>query len=225
MAAGAKVVVASRKAEACAETEAHLVGHGRRGARRADAPRRPRRRSRRSSGRTVDRFGRIDIVVNNAANALTQPLGSVHARGVGQVLRRQPARAGVPRAGGAAVPDREPARVGRQRDLGRRVPRSRRTSRCTPARKAGADVVHALDGRRVRAARHPGERARARHGRHRHGAQQPARGAGAMRNVVVHAAQPPIPTRWSARRCSSRPTRRSFMTGQCIIVDGGLTPH
>jgi NAD(P)-dependent dehydrogenase (short-subunit alcohol dehydrogenase family) len=74
--AGAKVVVASRKPDACAETEAHLV-HALGGealavpthlgevdavAALVDA--------------TVDRFGGVDIVVNNAANALTQPIGS-----------------------------------------------------------------------------------------------------------------------------------------------------
>ncbi len=50
--AGATVVVASRKPASCAETEAHL----------------------RSVDRTVDAFGRIDVVVNNAATALAQPI-------------------------------------------------------------------------------------------------------------------------------------------------------
>ena len=53
--AGAKVVVASRKADACAETELDALQA------LVDA--------------TVERFGGIDIVINNAANALTQPLG------------------------------------------------------------------------------------------------------------------------------------------------------
>jgi NAD(P)-dependent dehydrogenase (short-subunit alcohol dehydrogenase family) len=73
--AGAKVVVASRKADACAETEAHLTAMGGEAlgvathmgdldglAALVDA--------------TVDRFGGVDIVINNAANALTQPLGA-----------------------------------------------------------------------------------------------------------------------------------------------------
>ena len=92
-AAGAKVVVASRKADACAETEAYLTDDGWRGARRARPTSASSTRSRPWSTRTVDRFGRLDIVVNNAANALTQPLGALHARGVGQVVRREPARA------------------------------------------------------------------------------------------------------------------------------------
>jgi NAD(P)-dependent dehydrogenase (short-subunit alcohol dehydrogenase family) len=75
VAAGAKVVVASRKPDACAATEAHLRSMG------GDAVGIPV-----NAGdldglaalvqQTVDRFGGIDIVVNNAANALTQPIGA-----------------------------------------------------------------------------------------------------------------------------------------------------
>ena len=51
------------------------AGARRRGARRAD-PHGRARRARRLVDRTVDAFGGVDIVVNNAANALTQPLGA-----------------------------------------------------------------------------------------------------------------------------------------------------
>jgi len=74
VAAGAKVVVASRKAEACQETERHLVAQGGEALGVAtqmgdlDAVKNLVRA-------TVDRFGRIDVIVNNAATALTQPLG------------------------------------------------------------------------------------------------------------------------------------------------------
>lgn len=77
--AGAKVVVASRKADACAETVQHLTRLG------ADVG---------VNGevlgvathmgdldaiqslvtQTVERFGQLDIVVNNAANGMTQPI-------------------------------------------------------------------------------------------------------------------------------------------------------
>lgn len=73
-AGGANVVVASRKADACAETQAHLEAAG--GAALgvalnmgdADA-------AERLVAATVDRFGGVDIVVNNAANALAAPVG------------------------------------------------------------------------------------------------------------------------------------------------------
>lgn len=73
--AGASVVVASRKADACAETESHLRALG------GEALGVPAHMGelgdlRRLVGRTVERFGRLDVVVNNAANALTQPLGA-----------------------------------------------------------------------------------------------------------------------------------------------------
>jgi NAD(P)-dependent dehydrogenase (short-subunit alcohol dehydrogenase family) len=73
--AGASVVIASRKADACAETEAHLRGMG------GDALGVATHMGELDAlqalvDTTVERFGRIDIVVNNAANALTQPLGA-----------------------------------------------------------------------------------------------------------------------------------------------------
>lgn len=73
--AGAHVVVASRKAEACAETASHLEGLGGSAVGvaanmgDADTPAR-------IVAAAIDAFGGLDIVVNNAANALAQPLGS-----------------------------------------------------------------------------------------------------------------------------------------------------
>jgi NAD(P)-dependent dehydrogenase (short-subunit alcohol dehydrogenase family) len=71
---GAKVVVASRKPDACAETQAALEDLG------AQAFGVPTHLGElddlgRLVAATVDRFGGIDIVVNNAANAVAQPLG------------------------------------------------------------------------------------------------------------------------------------------------------
>ncbi len=73
--AGAGVTVASRKPDACAETEAHLRALG------GDALGVPTHMGELDAlaalvDATVERFGRVDIVVNNAANALTQPLGA-----------------------------------------------------------------------------------------------------------------------------------------------------
>jgi NAD(P)-dependent dehydrogenase (short-subunit alcohol dehydrogenase family) len=74
VAAGARVVVASRKEEACKETEQHLEALG------GQALGVPTHLGDLESLRalvrkTVDVFGGIDVVVNNAANALALPHG------------------------------------------------------------------------------------------------------------------------------------------------------
>ncbi|HKY66607.1 MAG TPA: SDR family oxidoreductase, partial [Acidimicrobiales bacterium] len=74
-AAGARVVVASRKAEACADTAAALTAAG------YDVSGVPCHMGSLDDVRalvaaTVDRFGGIDVVVNNAANALAEPVGA-----------------------------------------------------------------------------------------------------------------------------------------------------
>jgi NAD(P)-dependent dehydrogenase (short-subunit alcohol dehydrogenase family) len=74
VAAGARVVVASRKADACAETEAHLRALG------GDAIGVPTHMGELDAiaalvETTTQQFGGVDIIVNNAANALAQPLG------------------------------------------------------------------------------------------------------------------------------------------------------
>ncbi len=73
--AGAKVAVGSRKADACRETEAHLHTLG------GDAFGLATHMGELDAvqllvDQTVERYGGVDIVVNNAANALTQPLGA-----------------------------------------------------------------------------------------------------------------------------------------------------
>jgi NAD(P)-dependent dehydrogenase (short-subunit alcohol dehydrogenase family) len=73
-AAGARVVVASRKADACAESEKHLRAMG------AEALGVPTHLGDLAAlaslvDRTVRAFGGVDIVINNAATALAQPVG------------------------------------------------------------------------------------------------------------------------------------------------------
>ena len=76
VAAGAKVVVASRKPEACAETQRHLEAMG--GEALGVATHMGELDATAALVRaTVERFGRIDVVVNNAATALSQPLGQL----------------------------------------------------------------------------------------------------------------------------------------------------
>jgi NAD(P)-dependent dehydrogenase (short-subunit alcohol dehydrogenase family) len=77
-AAGANVVVASRKADACAEAASLLTAQG------GNALGVPAHMGELADlanlvERTVERFGALDILVNNAANALAQPLGSFTA--------------------------------------------------------------------------------------------------------------------------------------------------
>jgi NAD(P)-dependent dehydrogenase (short-subunit alcohol dehydrogenase family) len=72
--AGARVVVASRKAEACKETEEHLRSFG------GEALGVPTHMGSLEDlaalvRAAVDAFGGVDVVVNNAANALAQPVG------------------------------------------------------------------------------------------------------------------------------------------------------
>src|SRR5690349_17640468 len=74
--AGAKVAVASRKEDACAATEAHLRSMG------GEAIGVPTHLGdlealRVLVSRTVDELGRLDIVVNNAANALPGFIGDL----------------------------------------------------------------------------------------------------------------------------------------------------
>ena len=80
VAAGAKVVVASRKPDACKETEEHLRALG--GEALGVATHMGELDSLSNLvERTVDAFGGSDVVVNNAGNALAQPVGEYTAEG------------------------------------------------------------------------------------------------------------------------------------------------
>jgi len=74
-AGGANVVVASRKADACAETETHLESMGASALGIAANLGHPDTAERLVSA-TITRFGGIDILINDAANPLAQPVGS-----------------------------------------------------------------------------------------------------------------------------------------------------
>jgi NAD(P)-dependent dehydrogenase (short-subunit alcohol dehydrogenase family) len=111
VAAGARVVVASRKPSACAETEAHLRSMG------GEAIGIPTHLGdlealRTLVEKTLDAFGGIDVVVNNAANALALPLGeytpeawakSLDVNLRGPVFLVQEALPALKRSGHAAV--------------------------------------------------------------------------------------------------------------------------
>jgi NAD(P)-dependent dehydrogenase (short-subunit alcohol dehydrogenase family) len=79
-AAGASVAVASRKVDACRRVQSHLRSMG------GEAVGVPTHMGDLESvnalvDQCVEEFGRIDVVVNNAANALTQPFGQLTASG------------------------------------------------------------------------------------------------------------------------------------------------
>ena len=74
-AAGAAVVVASRKPEACRETEEHLASMG---AKALGVPTHMGELEQIGNlvSQTEQHFGQIDVIVNSAANPLAQPVGS-----------------------------------------------------------------------------------------------------------------------------------------------------
>src|ERR1700704_6500209 len=81
---GAQVVVGSRKADACLETEKHLLELADASGSGGGAVAMPAHMGELEAAsalveRAVDEFGGVDIIVNNAANALTQPLGAFTA--------------------------------------------------------------------------------------------------------------------------------------------------
>jgi NAD(P)-dependent dehydrogenase (short-subunit alcohol dehydrogenase family) len=73
---GANVVVGSRKPDACRETEEHLRGLGGGNAVAMSVHMGDLEAGPALVARAVAEFGGVDIVVNNAANALSQPLGA-----------------------------------------------------------------------------------------------------------------------------------------------------
>lgn len=80
---GARVVVSSRKAEACEAAVAAIRGAGGE-ALAVPAHLGEPEAAERLAAAAVDAFGGVDIVVNNAANALAEPLGGITVAGFEQ---------------------------------------------------------------------------------------------------------------------------------------------
>jgi NAD(P)-dependent dehydrogenase (short-subunit alcohol dehydrogenase family) len=111
VAAGAKVTVASRKHDACEQAAKELEAEGGE-ALAVGAHMGSPEDIDRIVGETVDRFGGVDIVVNNAANALAQPMGgftreawakSLDVNLLGPVFLTQAALPHLAKSDGAAV--------------------------------------------------------------------------------------------------------------------------
>ena len=108
-AAGANVVLHYRGAEAEAaalEAELNAARAGSAAKVKADllAPIAPKA----LVGATLERFGRLDVLVNNASTFYPTASGLDRGRALGGADRLQPARAAVPRAGGRAGAGEEP---------------------------------------------------------------------------------------------------------------------
>jgi NAD(P)-dependent dehydrogenase (short-subunit alcohol dehydrogenase family) len=220
--AGAKVVVGSRKADACAETEAHLRGLG------ADALGVATHMGeldalRALVDRTVDAFGGVDVVVNNAANALTQPLGEftpeawqksfdVNLRG--PVFLVQAALPHLERSehgsvinvisAGAFLFSANVAMYGAAKAALMSFTRSMAADFAPRGIRVNALAPGTVDTDMVRANSPEAQRAMAN--------ASPMRRAASPDEMVG-------PAIYLASDASS------FMTGQVLLVDGGLTPH
>jgi NAD(P)-dependent dehydrogenase (short-subunit alcohol dehydrogenase family) len=221
-AGGARVVVASRKPDACAQTEAHLRGMG------ADALGVPTHMGDLDAGRalveqTVERFGGVDVVVNNAANALTQPLGQftpeawqksfdVNLRG--PVFLVQAALPHLERSTHAAVVNvisagaflfsANVAMYGAAKAALMAFTRSMAADFAPRGIRVNALAPGTVDTDMVRA--NPPE------------GQQAMANASFMRRAA-HPDEMVGPVLFLASDASS------FMTGQVLLVDGGLVPH
>ena len=212
----------ARKADACAETEAHLVGMG------GEALGVPTHMGDLDAlaalvDATVDRFGGVDIVINNAATALSMPLGEftldawnksydVNLRGPVFLVQNAPPHliesphAAVVHVLSAGAFHASPAQS----------MYSGAKSALMAFTRAQAREWAPL-GIRVNALA-------ARHDRHRHGAEQPARGAGPHgrrepMNRAAHADEMIGPVMFLVSDAGS------FMTGQVVLADGGMVPH
>jgi NAD(P)-dependent dehydrogenase (short-subunit alcohol dehydrogenase family) len=221
-AAGANVVVASRKADACAETQAHLESMGTDALGVAinmgDAD-----SADRLVAAAVDRFGGIDIVVNNAANALAAPVGqqsdaawqkSFEVNLRGPALLTQAAVPHLAASGSATVVN--VISVGAfQFARGVSMYAAMKAALLSVTRSFAAELAD--QGIRVNAlapgpvdtdmTRNLGEGAPA------------AMGAGTLLGRPADADEMVGPALYLAGPASS------FMTGQVLVVDGGMHPH
>ena len=221
--AGANVVVASRKPDACEQAAEHLRGLG--GA-AIGVPT--------HSGnvddlgalvqRTVDEFGGIDVVVNNAANALAQPLGEMTVEAWaksyevnlrGPVFLVQHALPHLKQSPHAAVLNMV--------STGAFI-FAPTVSMYAAGKAALMSFTRSMAAEYV-SVRHPGQRAGARTRRHRHDAQQPAGGVVDYMDGGTLMKRLASPDEMVGAALLLTSDAGSYITGQVIIADGGGTPR
>lgn len=222
VAAGANVVVASRKADACAETEAHLTAMG--GNALGVATHLGEIEGVEALvAATVERFGGVDIVVNNAANALTQPIGQftpdawqksfdVNLRG--PVFLVQAALPHLERSEHAAVLNVISAGAFLA-SSNVAMYAAAKAALMSFTRSMGADL--ALKGVRVNALA-PGTVDTDMVRNNTPQAQESMKNAAAMKRMAD-------PDEMVGPALLLTSDLGSFITGQCILADGGLVPH
>ena len=217
---GAKVVVASRKAEACETAAAEIRDEG------GDAMAHPTHVGDPEAiaslvSATAEAFGGIDIVVNNAANPLAQPVGSMTPEAMakswevnfrGPVLLVQEALGHLRRSGHAAVLNVSTAGV---------YTSGAWVSLYVAAKAALTAMTHSMaaelaaDGIRVNALA-PGSVAT----QMMLGNPVEFQEAAADAQLIKRLADPTEMLYPALFLCSDA---SSFMTGQTLVVDGGMT--
>ena len=221
-ASGAKVAVASRKEDACAAVAADLRANG------GKAIGVPTHMGDLEAvnhlvDRTIEEFGRLDIVVNNAANALTLPFGHLtveawdkslgtNLRGpVFLVERALPHLEATGRgailnviSAGAFLFSRDTSMYAAAKSALMSMTRSMAAAFASNGIRVNALAPGTVDTDMVRS--NPPERIES------------------MKNAcfMKRAAHPDEMVGPALLLCSDA---GSYMTGQVIIVDGGLTPH
>ncbi len=222
VASGAKVTVASRKPEACVETEEHLRAMG------GEALGVPTHMGDVDAlgnlvDRTVERFGGLDIVVNNAANALALPFGQltveawekslgVNLRGpVFLVERALPHLVESPHgvilnviSAGAFLFSADTSMYAAAKAGLMAMTRSQASALAKHGIRSNALAPGTVDTDMVR--NNPPEQ------------QESMRNASPMRRAAQ-------PDEMAAPALFLVSDASSYMTGQVLLVDGGLTPH
>ena len=221
---GAKVVISSRKAEACQEVaDAINAKHGEGRAIVVPANISSKEELQHLVDETRAQLGRIDILVCNAAsNPYYGPMARDQRRPVPQDPRQQRHRQPLADPDGRARDDRAQGRLDHHRQLDRR-PQGLAGDRRLQHLQGGRLPARPQPRRRVRAAPGPGQlhRAGPDPDRFRQGAVGKSADAEDGHRRTRRCSGSASPRRSPAPPSSSPRRASTFMTGQAIVVDGG----